>query len=111
MSELNEMKEVYLAVGIGGSSFIALLGVLFFTLKSIIPVLNQLKEGYAVTQTVIQNNTRAVEEVAKSNQNVATALQILDKSMNNVHSDVRKTLDTTEHVEKMILVMDGKLSK
>lgn len=111
MSELNEMKEVYLAVGIGGTSFIALLGVLYFILKSVLPRLNSIQEMGAVTQTVIQNNTRAVEEVAKSNQNVATALQILDKSMNNVHTDVRKTLDTVEHTEKMILVIDGKLSK
>lgn len=60
MSELNEMKDVYLAVGIGGTSFLALLGVLFFMLRSVIPLLQKLQEGYAVTQTVIQNNTRAV---------------------------------------------------
>lgn len=111
MSEINEMKDVYLAVGIGGTSFLALLGVLFFILKTILPILTKLREESAVTQTIIQNNTRAVEEVAKSNDNVATALQILDKSMNNVHSDVKRNLGTTEHIEKILLVMDGKITK
>ena len=111
MSTLNEIKEVYLAVGIGGASFLALLGVLFYSIKSIYPLLKQILEHQAITQQVIANNTDAVKEMGKSNQNVATALQILDKSMNNVHVDVQKTLNSTENVEKLVLVMDAKLDK
>lgn len=110
MSTLTEMKEVYLAVGVGGMSFLALLGVLYYNLKCINPVLNQLMEHQAVTQQVIANNTDAVKEMGKSNQNVATALQILDKSMNNIHSDIQKNLQHSENIEKVVLIMDEKIN-
>lgn len=111
MAELNELTKIYLTIGVGGMSFLVLVVVLWYLLKYVLPVLNQIKQDGALTQSIIQNNTKAIEEMSKSNQNVATALTILDKSMSNVHSDVKKVVETNEDIEKMLLVMDEKLKK
>lgn len=112
---LNEMKDVYLAIGIGGLSFLALLVILFYVIKSILPLLAQIKEyqleakeKQAVTEQIVSNNTEAVKEVAKSTQNVATALQILDKSMNSVHSDVLETKKITQNIEKTVMLIEDR---
>lgn len=111
VGELNELKDIYLAIGIGGFSFLVLVSMMWFLLKSVIPLLQQIKQDGAVTQSVIQNNTKAIEEMSRSNQNVATALTILDKSMTNVHSDVKKVGDKAESLENLILIMNEKLNK
>lgn len=111
MQDLNELKEIYLAIGVGGVSFLVLVVVLWYLLKTVLPILHQIRQDGAVTQSIIQNNTKAIEEMSKSNQNVATALTILDKSMSNVHCDVKKVVETNEDIEKMLLVMDEKLKK
>lgn len=111
MQELNELKELYLAIGVGGVSFLVLLSVLGYLLKIVLPALNQIQQDVAVTHSIIQNNTKAIEEMSKSNQNVATALTILDKSMSNVHCDVKKVVETNDDIEKMLLVIDEKLKR
>lgn len=109
MGDINELKDLYLAIGVGGMSFIVLIYVFWYTLTRITPILNQIRQEGAVTQSIIINNTKAIEEMSKSNQNVATALTILDKSMSNVHTDVKKVVDTNENIEKILLVMDDRL--
>lgn len=109
MGDINQLKDVYLAIGVGGLSFIVLVSVFWYSLTRITPLLNQIRQDGAVTQSIIQNNTKALEEMSKSNQNVATALTILDKSMSNVHTDVKKVLETNDSIEKMLLVMDERL--
>lgn len=109
MGDINELKDLYLAIGVGGLSFIVLIYVFWYSLTRITPILNQIRQEGAVTQSIIVNNTKALEEMSKSNQNVATALTILDKSMSNVHVDVKKVVDTTDNIEKMLLVMDDRL--
>lgn len=111
VEQLNGLKDVYLAIGVGGVSFLVLIIVLWFILKGVVPILNQIKQDGAVTQSVIQNNTRAIEEMSRSNQNVATALTILDKSMSNVHSDVKKVVRLNENMENMILVINENCKK
>lgn len=110
MKEVNELKDLYLAIGVGGVSFLALLGVLYFLLRTLLPIVNQIKQDGAITRTIIQNNTKALEEMSRSNQNVATALALLDKSMSNVHSDVKELLETTDEIDRRMLVIDEKLN-
>lgn len=109
MEGLQELKEAYLAMGVGGLSFIVLLSVLWFLLKSVKPTLEQIRQDGAVTQSVIQNNTRAIEEMSKSNQNVAMALTILDKSMSNVHSDIKEIKEANDRIEHTLLVLGTKI--
>lgn len=109
MGDINELKDLYLAIGVGGLSFLVLIYVFWYSLTKITPILNQIRQEGAVTQSIIVNNTKALEEMSKSNQNVATALTILDKSMSNVHADVKKVVETNDSIEKMLLVMDERL--
>lgn len=109
--ELMELKELYLALGVGGLSFIVLIVIVLYLLRVILPILNQIKQDGAVTQSVIQNNTKAIEEMSKSNQNVAMALTILDKSMSNVHCDVQKVMETNEDIEKRLIVIQQNVCK
>ena len=111
MEDIVKLKELYLAIGVGGLSFLVLVYVLCYFLTKILPLLNEIRQDGAVTQNIIQNNTKAIGEMSKSNQNVATALTILDKSMSNVHSDVKKVVESNEDIEKKLLVMDEKLNK
>ena len=76
-----------------------------------LPILQQIQKDEVVTQNILQNNTKAIEEMSRSNQNVATALTLLDKSMSSVHSDVKKVVESNDDIEKRLWVIDGKLNK
>lgn len=111
VEQLNQMKDLYLAIGVGGISFLVLVIVLWFLLNSVVPLLNQIQKDGAVTQNVIINNTRAIDEMSKSNQNVATALKLLDKSMSGVQDDVQKITKLNEGMENMLLVVNEHLKE
>lgn len=111
MEELDKLKEIYLAIGVGGVSFLVLISVLMYLLKVMLPILQQIQKDEVVTQNILQNNTKAIEEMSRSNQNVATALTLLDKSMSSVHSDVKKVVESNDDIEKRLWVIDGKLNK
>ena len=44
MANINEIKEVYLAIGVGGISFIMLVYVLWYYITKITPLLNQINQ-------------------------------------------------------------------
>ena len=111
MEELDKLKEIYLAIGVGGVSFLVLISVLMYLLKVMLPILQQIQKDEVVTQNILQNNTKAIEEMSRSNQSVATALTLLDKSMSSVHSDVKKVVESNDDIEKRLWVIDGKLNK
>ena len=111
MEELDKLKEIYLAIGVGGVSFLVLISVLMYLLKGMLPILQQIQKDEVVTQNILQNNTKAIEEMSRSNQNVATALTLLDKSMSSVHSDVKRVVESNDDIEKRLWVIDGKLNK
>ena len=108
---LTELKELYLAIGVGGVSFLVLISVLTYLLKGVLPILHQIQQDGAVTQNILNNNTKAIEEMSRSNQNVATALTLLDKSMSSVHLDVKKVVESTDDLEKRLWVIDEKLNR
>lgn len=125
MPPINEIKDMYLVVGIGGMSFIALVFVLYFLLRSIIPAVNSLKDIVLALRQDNAINTRAIEELAKSNENVATALTLVKHSMINVETGIantqaglekvqlglEKVLESNEEAVKHLIVVDTKLSK
>ena len=75
------------------------LAVLFYLIiyqtRSIMPMLKQIMEQYAIVTQVINNNTVAIQEVSKSNDNVATALRMIDR-------EVSKTYTKVEEVEQEV---------
>lgn len=117
MPSLNEIKDVYLVTGIGGMSFIALVFVLYFLLKSLIPTVDSLKDIVLTLRQDSAINTRAIEELAKSNENVATALNLVKHSMtnvetemNNVQTGLEKVLESNEECLKHLIILDTKVS-
>ena len=90
MPEVNEIRDLYLAVGIGGMSFLVLVFVLYFLLKSIIPAISGLKDLVVALRQDNAVNTKAIEEFAKSNDNVATALNLVSVSMARVETGMEK---------------------
>lgn len=117
MPPLNELKDAYLVIGIGGMSFIALVFVLYYLLKSLIPAVDSLKDIVLTLRQDSAINTRAIEELAKSNENVATALNLVKHSMTNVETEMAnvqteldKVLESNEECIKHLLIVDTKLS-
>ncbi len=117
MPSPNEIKDVYLVTGIGGMSFIALVFVLYFLLKSLIPTVDSLKDIVLTLRQDSAINTRAIEELAKSNENVATALNLVKHSMtnvetemNNVQTGLEKVLESNEECLKHLIILDTKVS-
>lgn len=117
MPSLNEIRDVYLVTGIGGMSFIALVFVLYFLLKSLIPTVDSLKDIVLTLRQDSAINTRAIEELAKSNENVATALNLVKHSMtnvetemNNVQTGLEKVLESNEECLKHLIILDTKVS-
>lgn len=117
MEELKAMQEGYLALGVGGFSFIILVIVLLYVLYKITPTLVSLKEDTQALQRdtqiykeAIDNSTQAIQECARSNQNVASALTLLERSMTNVEDGVKEVRVTNDEIVKKVLVMDEKLN-
>lgn len=116
MEDLQAIQEIYLTLGIGGLSFVVLVVVLVFLLKSVLPTLNTIKDllvtmenNQGVTDEVLRNSTRAIEELAKSNDNVANALELLKNSTETMEEKIDHISKTSERTEKDILVIKTKL--
>lgn len=111
MSELEGLKEIYLAIGVGGVSFIVLVAILGYLLRHIFPLLNNIMKMLEVLKEVLQNNTKAIDEMAKSNQNVATALELLKRSMTSVETKLGQVQDSNENIEKSIIRLEARAEK
>ena len=108
MTDIEGLKELYLAIGVGGVSFIALLIILGYLLKQVFPILTQIMQMLEVLKEVLQNNNKAIDEMAKSNHNVSTALNLLERSMTNVETKIDEVTDTNSNMEKILIKLDAK---
>lgn len=108
MTNIEGLKELYLAIGVGGVSFIALIIILGYLLKQIFPILTQIMQMLEVLKEVLQNNNKAIDEMAKSNHNVSTALNLLERSMTNVETKIDEVNDTNSTMEKILIKLDAK---
>ena len=108
MPDIEGLKELYLAIGVGGVSFIALIIILGYLLKQVFPILTQIMQMLEVLKEVLQNNTKAIDEMAKSNHNVSTALNLLERSMTNVETKIDEVSDTNSNMEKILIKLDAK---
>ena len=108
MTDIEGLKELYLAIGVGGVSFIALIVILGYLLKQVFPILTQIMQMLEVLKEVLQNNNKAIDEMAKSNHNVSTALNLLERSMTNVETKIDEVTDTNSNMEKILIKLDAK---
>lgn len=81
--DLGSMVKSYGAIGAGGLALVVLLWLLVYLVKKINPLLDQIQSDNQAHKEVIKNNTDAIKEVSRSNQNVAQALSLLDNSFNS----------------------------
>ena len=108
MTNIEGLKELYLAIGVGGVSFIVLILILGYLLKQVFPILTQIMQMLEVLKEVLQNNNKAIDEMAKSNHNVSTALNLLERSMTNVETKIDEVNDTNSNMEKILIKLDAK---
>ena len=111
MSELEGLKDLYLAIGVGGLSFLVILAILGFLLKQVFPILQSILRMMEVLKEVLQNNTKAIDEMAKSNQNVATALDLLKRSMTSVEIKLDEVQESNDNIEKSIIRLETRTEK
>jgi hypothetical protein len=100
---VKEIIELYIAIGAGGLCVVTVVVLLFKVLNSITPNLSELKELTKAHKEVISNNTSAIHEVSKSNDNVAAALALLENSTKQmVHLLTRHDM-RAENMEREII--------
>lgn len=93
MPFLNEETiKAYSVIGAGGISFLALIGILWYIMKTIKPSIKSLemsidtlKTSSNDTNNVLERVDRAIEESSKSNINVAKALELLDVRFSGIN--------------------------
>lgn len=107
---LKELSETYIAIGAGGLSIVVVVWVLVFLVRKLYPLIESLKMDYAVYSEIIKNNTEAVKEVSRSNENVATALKLLDNSNLQIVALLDKHDNRSETIENSVIRMDEKLN-
>lgn len=94
--EFNNLISAYITVGAGGVSFVALIIILYQQLKHVTPGLNKIHEDNKIMRTIIENNTKAIDEVSKSNTNVAEALKLLQNSFKSVSNGQESIINKTD---------------
>ena len=98
-----EIVETYGALGAGGLALVVLVWLLVYLVTKINPLLQALKEDNKVHTEIIKNNTEAIKEVSRSNENVATALKLLNQSFGTFSNRMEKQEDRTTLMQNEIL--------
>ena len=78
---VEEAVKTYLALGASGLIVIAFVLSYFYNLVKITPTISKIQTDSTLHQEILKNNTDAIREVAKSNENVATAIKTFDATM------------------------------
>lgn len=102
--------EEYTAIGAGGISFLVLIWVVHFMMTKMYPVLDRIKEDSAVNCEVIKNNTDAIKEISRSNDNVASALQLLNSSFKQLERVLTIHDQRAEKMQENIVRIQEKTS-
>ena len=98
-----EIVETHGAIGAGGLALVVLVWLLVYLVTKINPLLQALKEDNKVHTEIIKNNTEAIKEVSRSNENVATALKLLNQSFGTFSNRMEKQEDRTTLMQNEIL--------
>lgn len=95
--------KTYGAIGAGGLALVVLIWLLIYLVTKIDPLLNQIRKDNESHKEVIKNNTEAIKEVSRSNQNVAQALALLDNSFSSFVRVMEKHDMRAENMENEII--------
>jgi len=107
--EAKAAYEMYLAVGAGGLCVIALIVSYFIILKQITPAIEKMQKESALTNEVIRANTDAIKEIGRSNENIASALTVLDHTMKTFGTHIEQNSKRNEEVVTRLGKMDDRL--
>ena len=112
--------KLYLAVGAGGFA-IVILGLSYYKLVTnmtchITPALEKLEAAVSeieiensASKEVVRNNTDAIKEVSKSNDNIAAALSLLRNSLDTVVKVLDRHDQRAEKIDENIGKIRGEL--
>ena len=102
---LTDIVETYGAIGAGGLALVVLIWLLVYLVTKINPLLQALKEDNRVHTEIVKNNTEAIKEVSRSNENVATALKLLNHSFGTFSTQMEKHDSRAEQLQTEMLKM------
>lgn len=91
-----ELADLYLSVGAGGVLIIVFLVIFVYYILRIRPVLEQISSDSKVNMEITKNSTKAVNEMARSNDNVANALELLRASIESSNQNTMKLYELFE---------------
>lgn len=103
--------EDYLTIGAGGISFLFIVWFMYFMVKDLKPLLTSLKETTETHSKIIENNSNAIKEVSRSNDNVANALTLLKQTIDTFGKTLDKIDGRAERMESDIIRITTKLDK
>lgn len=101
--DFGTVVETYGAVGAGGLALIVLIWLLIYLVTKIDPLLNQIRQDNEAHKEVIKNNTEAIKEISRSNQNVAQALALLDNSFSSFAKIMEKHDERAQDIQQDIV--------
>lgn len=103
--DIKQLADIYLLVGSGGISVLILVWVLIYLITKINPSLQAIRESNIVHSEILKNSTDAVKEVSRSNDNVASALSLLNHSFNTLIMMFEKHDTRQEDTYRMLVEM------
>lgn len=93
----------YGTMGAGGLAIVVLVWLLIYLVTKIDPLLNQIRKDNESHKEVVKNNTEAIKEISRSNQNVAQALTLLEHSFSSFVKIMEKHDMRAESIENEII--------
>ena len=101
--DLGVIVKHYGALGAGGLSLVVLVWLIVYVITKQYPILEQIKVDNESHKEVIRNNTEAIREMSRSNQNVAQALSLLDNSFSTFGRLMEKHDERAEQIENDVI--------
>lgn len=101
--DLGVIIKHYGALGAGGLSLVVLVWLIVYVITKQYPILEQIRVDNESHKEVVRNNTEAIKEMSRSNQNVAQALALLDNSFSTFGRLMEKHDERAEQIENDII--------
>lgn len=101
--DLGAIVKHYGALGAGGLSLVVLVWLIVYVITKQHPILEQIRVDNESHKEVIRNNTEAIREMSRSNQNVAQALSLLDNSFSTFGRLMEKHDGRAEQIENDVI--------
>lgn len=111
MDGLTITPKQVMEYGMGVISFCVLIWIVMQIYKKIDPRLNKIEQDQAViaaqSQEVVRNNTAALQNQVEANNNVAHALELISKAMDNTQGVLTQTCAILERHDRRAEDMQG----